>query len=662
MEGENRTTALAVIHKYVRSIILDHFGAEPLKEKFLPQIEVFVSKTLEAWSTQSSVEVKHAASIMAFDFSAKSIMLSYDAEKSPMKLSEKLINVAGGFLSFPLNTPGFAYHKFLKDQKEALSMLRKIVKEKMNSLGKHEDMLDQAINNMNKEKVLSEDFLARWVFGISFATFEAISTALSLALKLIADNPAVLQELTAEHKEILKARKNPNSILTWDEYKSVTFTLQVINEVFRIANVSPGLLRKALKDIKFKGYTILAGWTIMLVNSALQLNSNTYKKPLAFNPWRWKDLDPFVVSKNFMPFGGGIRQCAGAEYTKTFTAIFLHVLVTKYRYGPIFRTSLVGCPVVVSIDPEFNHHIAKQEGRLVELWYLDSYSKIFTMEEALEKMLLSQIEELVVKALQTWSSQPSVEVKHAASVLILHFGAKLLIGYDHEKSPRKMSETFNNVAGGFMVFPLNIPGTAHYKSLKDQTEAVNMLRKIIKERINSPENHHGDFLDQAINDIDTEKYLTEDIIIYSLFGLLYTNFDAISSIIAFTLKLLEDQPKVLQELQAEHEAILKGRENPSSTLTWNEYKSMTFTFQVINEVLRIAAVSPGLLRRALKDIEYKGYTIPAGWTIMLANSALQLNPNTYKDPLAFNPWRWKLYKWSNPKVQWVYSLLERPFN
>ena len=69
-----------------------------------------------------------------------------------------------------------------------------MVKEKMNSLGKHEDMLDQAINNMNKEKLLSEDFLARWVFGISFATFEAISTALSL--KLIADNPAVLQELT----------------------------------------------------------------------------------------------------------------------------------------------------------------------------------------------------------------------------------------------------------------------------------------------------------------------------------------------------------------------------------------------------------------------------------------------------------------------------------
>lgn len=113
---------------------------------------------------------------------------------------------------------------------------------------------------------------------------------------------------------------------------------------------------------------------------------------------------------------------------------------------------MAGYPVVVSTDPEFNHHIAKQEGRLVELWYLDAYSKIFTMEgeskttahgllhrylrsiilnhcgaEALEKMLLSQIEELVIKALQRWSSQPSVEVKHAASVLSSNFPLYRLI-------------------------------------------------------------------------------------------------------------------------------------------------------------------------------------------------------------------------------------------
>ncbi|KAF3950838.1 hypothetical protein CMV_023455 [Castanea mollissima] len=321
MEGENKTTAIGVCHKYLRNIILNHCGANPLKEKLLPQIEEFVNKTLQTWSSHPLFEMKHAASVMIFDFTAK-LLISYDAENSPMKMSEKFTNILGGLMSFPLNIPGTTFHKCLKDQNEALSMLRKILKERINSPKRHyEDLLDQAINDMDKEKFLSEDLIVNVVYGLLFASFESISVALSLTLNLLAEHPAVLQELTDEHEAILKNRESPNSLLTWDEYKSMTFTHQVINEALRLGSVAPGLLRKALKDIEFKGYTIPAGWTIMLVNSAIQLNPNTYKDPLAFNPWRWK---------NFMPFGGGIRQCAGAEYSKTFLATFLHVLVTKY--------------------------------------------------------------------------------------------------------------------------------------------------------------------------------------------------------------------------------------------------------------------------------------------------------------------------------------------
>ena len=36
----------------------------------------------------------------------------------------------------------------------------------------------------------------------------------------------------------------------------------------------------------------------------------------------------------------------------------------------------------------------------------------------------------------------------------------------------------------------------------------------------------------------------------------------------------------IENYQAEHEVILKNREDPNSSLTWEEYKSMTFTLQV----------------------------------------------------------------------------------
>jgi cytochrome P450 len=38
-----------------------------------------------------------------------------------------------------------------------------------------------------------------------------------------------------------------------------------------------------------------------------------------------------ILLKNFMPFGGGIRLCVGAEFSRIQIALFLHNLVTKYR-------------------------------------------------------------------------------------------------------------------------------------------------------------------------------------------------------------------------------------------------------------------------------------------------------------------------------------------
>jgi hypothetical protein len=95
---------------------------------------------------------------------------------------------------------------------------------------------------------------------------------------------------------------------------------------------------------------------------------------------------------------------------------------------------------VVSADPEFNHFILQQEGRLVESWYLDLFAKVFKQREnrpdgayihkyvrnlalshfgaeTLKAKLLFQLEELVNRTLQAWSSQESIDVKRAAATV-----------------------------------------------------------------------------------------------------------------------------------------------------------------------------------------------------------------------------------------------------
>ncbi|KAM7503104.1 hypothetical protein LguiB_002008 [Lonicera macranthoides] len=673
-DGDSRTNALGAVHRYVRGIVLNHFGAESLKQNLLAQIEVAVDKSLQSWSTQESVDVKHAVSSMAFEFTAKR-MFSYDPSKSSEKIdNEQLANLLKGLMSFPVDVPGTEFHKCMKVQKAVTTIVREKIKEKRNTLPENRpgDLLDQAVKDMETEKFVTDDFLVPFIFAILFASFESISSALTLTFKLLSEHPAVVEELIAEHDRILKNRgESTESPLTWEEYKSMTFTHHVVSETLRLSNVAPGFLRRALKDVE--------------------------------------DLDSRVVSKNFIPFGGGMRQCAGAEFSKAFMGAFLHVLVTKYRYfknsmlsagvcvvvglvtiligyywvkkwrnpksngilppgfmgfpligetlqllipghsldlhpflkkrfqryGQIFKTSLGGLSVVVSADPEFNHNILIQEGRSVELWYMSSFSKLFNHEgesrtnklgavhrygrsivlshfgaEPLKESLLAEIEVVVDKSLHTWSTQESVDVKHAVSTMVFDFTGKCVFSYDPKKLSEKIdSKQLANLLQGLMSFPVDIPGTKFHKCMKVQKMVTNIIRNKIKEKRSTlPEKHEGDLLDQAMKDMETEKFVTNDFLVSLIFAILFASFESISSTLTLAFKLLSEHPVVVEELIAEHNQILKNRgENLKSfPISWEEYKSMTFTHHVVSEILRLSNVAPGFLRRALKDVEIYG--------------------------------------------------------
>ncbi|CAL5345118.1 unnamed protein product [Camellia sinensis] len=246
-------------------------------------------------------------------FAAKNLF-GQDFEKSSDVTTDTIAGFVQGLMSFPLNIPGTRFYKCMKDKDKLEKVIRAMLKERIACPEeKKGDVLDHEVKDLNTDFFLS------------------ISTAITLSFKLFAKHPWVVEDLVVEHDILLKNRENKEFPLTWDEYKSMTVTMHVMNEVLRLGNVSPGILRRTLKDFNYNGYTIPAGWAIMIITCTLQLNPKVFKDPLAFNPRRWKDIDPQTASKNFMPFGGGIRQCAGAEFSKAFFAAFLHVLVSEYN-------------------------------------------------------------------------------------------------------------------------------------------------------------------------------------------------------------------------------------------------------------------------------------------------------------------------------------------
>ncbi|KAM1158883.1 hypothetical protein ACFX1X_032521 [Malus domestica] len=344
MGKENMGTLYGYIHKYVKNMVFDLVGPESLK-RMLPEIEQEMEKKLQQWSCQDITELKDECANLIFDMNAKKL-ISYDSKTSSDNLRENFDEFIRGLISFPLGIPGTAYHKCLQGRKRAMRVLQNLLQERRGKSRQQPiDFFDYLIEESDKEGTLMTDEISLdLIFLLLFASFETTSTAITLAVKLLSDHPRALEQLTEEHEMILKQRENSDSGLTWKEYKSMTFTLQSINETIRLANIVPGIFRKAATDINYKGYTIPAGWGVMVCPPAVHMNPETYDDPLAFNPWRWEGMQIHTASRNFMAFGGGMRFCAGADSAKVHMAVFLHCLVTKYRWEAIRGGNIVRTP------------------------------------------------------------------------------------------------------------------------------------------------------------------------------------------------------------------------------------------------------------------------------------------------------------------------------
>ncbi|CAL1362879.1 unnamed protein product [Linum trigynum] len=331
------------LHKNLKKLIQEHIGIESLKGELFGLMDQVVNRTLESWTT-GHVEVKSAISKMAMDLSF-GIMLGYDPLNTDPNLSKMFTEFRRGLLSFPLKLPGTVLHSCLQNQKKIITMIMDTMKSKRDQrcdsssststaaeTGTSYDMLDRLIDDKKIQTSMNDSAIGYVIFALLFANGEALPSVLMLVMKLLLENPLAMEELVKENEEILRTRESKEGELTWKEYKSMNFTMNVINEILRI-NGSIGFIRRAIDDIYVNGYVIPKGWTIAVMSTAVQLNPDFYDDPLSFNPWRWKGVN--ASSKTFIPFGGGMRTCVGADYSKVLMAVFVHNLVTKYRWKTI---------------------------------------------------------------------------------------------------------------------------------------------------------------------------------------------------------------------------------------------------------------------------------------------------------------------------------------
>ncbi|KAF1873484.1 hypothetical protein Lal_00027522, partial [Lupinus albus] len=205
---------------------------------------------LSSWKVNFTFSVQDEAKKFTFNLVAKHILNLDPGNLETEQLRKECVTFMKGVVSVPLNLPGTAYRKALKNpiiiQEEKWKKRVKRIQEGNECL--EEDLLNWVLKNSS----LSTEPILDLILSLLFAGHETSSVSIALAIYFLPGCPQSMQQLKEEHREIARAKKQAGEVeLTWDDYKKWNLLI-VVNETLLLGNVVRFLHRKAIKDVRYK--------------------------------------------------------------------------------------------------------------------------------------------------------------------------------------------------------------------------------------------------------------------------------------------------------------------------------------------------------------------------------------------------------------------------
>ncbi|PON54926.1 Cytochrome P450, E-class, group I [Parasponia andersonii] len=245
----------------------------------------------------------------------------------------------------------------LKARKRIMSIIEKEISERRRDLdGYHEDFLqrllledDKGCYDATNRSTLSDAEIQDNILTMIIAGQDTTASAITWMVKYLDENP--------ENEQFQLLRKTSSELfLTFEDLNDMPYSSKVVKESLRMASVVPWFPRLALHNCEIEGFKIKKGWNVNIDAREVHLDPTLYKDPNKFNPSRFEDESkPY----SFLAFGMGGRTCLGVNMAKAMMLVFLHRLITTYRWKVINPDSSIekwamfsrlksGCPVTVT--------------------------------------------------------------------------------------------------------------------------------------------------------------------------------------------------------------------------------------------------------------------------------------------------------------------------
>ncbi|KAM0910661.1 hypothetical protein ACQ4PT_013990 [Festuca glaucescens] len=338
----------------------------------------------------------------------------------------------------------------------------------------------------------------------------------------------------------------------------------------------------------------------------------------------------------------------------------------KRAYGGkagLYRTHLFGSPAIIACSPAANKFVLQSAECFGIRWpvaELVGLTSVVNVEgrshERLRGFILaaisrpsslrniaSMVQPNVVAALQAWADKGTIVAATEIRKVTFTNICKMFVSMEPSPLTDKIDQWFRGLLAGFRAFPLDFPGTASHAGRKCRRnldaafqEELEARKKVGKE---------CDDLMNGFMQMENEQgeKLSDEEVVDNMVSLVIAGYESTTNAIMWAIYHLAKSPIALSKLREENVAMSKSKGGLSSgslTITHDDIPKMKYTAKVVEETIRMANIAPMIHRVANRDVEYGGYIIPEGWSVLVWVRSLHTDPDYYQDPLTFNPDRW----------------------
>lgn len=179
---------------------------------------------------------------------------------------------------------------------------------------------------------------------------------------------------------------------------------------------------------------------------------------------------------------------------------------------------------------------------------------------------------------------------------------------------------------------LPLPATRRFNRAKADLDRT--IYRIIEEHKSGG---HGDLVSMLLAAQDEDGHQMSDLQVRDeALTIFLAGHETTANALTYTWYLLAGHPEVEAKLHAEVDSVLSGR-----IATFEDVKDLTYTQMVFAEAMRLYPPAWALGRRAIRDCELCGYTIPQDAIVLVSQWTLHRDARFWPDPLRFDPERFE---------------------